>query len=160
MPSFSKQSLRDELLTLMAADLAAVERAQHDTHAGATHEEAKAEDDKDTRALEQTYLARGQAQRVEELRAGIHEVRVMDLRPFTEEMPIGQGALVTVDEEGKEQRFFIAPHAGGTMLANGRVQVVTPKSPLGQTLLGAAIGDDCDLDLPGGTRSFSIMSLE
>ena len=46
---------------LTAADLATLEKAQHATQAAATHEEAKPENDKDTRALEQSYLARGQA---------------------------------------------------------------------------------------------------
>jgi len=41
--------------------------AQRTVVEGATHEENKPENDKDTRALEQSYLARGQAQRVVEL---------------------------------------------------------------------------------------------
>ena len=45
----------------VAADLASLQRAHRATVEGATHEEAKPENDKDTRALEQSYLARGQS---------------------------------------------------------------------------------------------------
>ncbi|HWZ89090.1 MAG TPA: hypothetical protein VNW92_09580, partial [Polyangiaceae bacterium] len=48
----------------VAADLATMSAAQRAVVVGATHEENRPENDKDTRALEQSYLARGQAQRV------------------------------------------------------------------------------------------------
>ena len=67
----SKESLKRDLVRLLAADLETLERAQQAAIEGATHEEAKPENDKDTRALEASYLARGQAMRLEELRAGL-----------------------------------------------------------------------------------------
>jgi len=70
----SKQALRDELARVLAADLDVRERAHRAAREGATHEEAKPENDKDTRALEQSYLARGEALRIEELRAGLADV--------------------------------------------------------------------------------------
>lgn len=69
-----KAALRDELARSMAADLAVRERAYEGARAGATHEEAKPENDKDTRALEQSYLARGEAARVEEQRTALAEI--------------------------------------------------------------------------------------
>jgi len=59
MPAPTKPTLKAELLALLAADLDTLERAHRATTEGATHEEAKPENDKDTRALEQSYLARG-----------------------------------------------------------------------------------------------------
>src|SRR5262249_35036413 len=60
---FEKQALKRQLLDLLREQLEVLEHAHRTTHAGATHEEAKPENDKDTRALEQSYLARGQANR-------------------------------------------------------------------------------------------------
>jgi len=51
MTAPSKQALRDELASLLSADLDVLERAQKATREAATHEEAKPENDKDTRAL-------------------------------------------------------------------------------------------------------------
>lgn len=144
----------------MQADLEALERAQREAQAGATHEEAKAEGDKDTRAVEQTYLARGQAQRVEELRAALAALRAMPLRDFAPGAPAALGALVTLDDDGELRRFFIAPESGGTRLAGGRVQVVTPKSPLGEALVGGRAGEDCSLFVGGKLRDLDIVSVE
>lgn len=157
--TFNKQALKTELLALVSTDLAALERAQHDAQAGATHEEAKPEGDKDTRAVEQTYLARGQALRVGELRAACQEIRAMPVRNLPPKSPAGLGALLRVEEEGEERYFFLAPHRGGSALAQGAVQVVSPKSPLGEALLGARAGEYCDLELPTGYRSFYVLEV-
>ena len=84
-----KQSLRDELVGYLEASLKTLERAHQASREAATHEEAKPENDKDTRALEQSYVARGQAIRIEELRTNLAEVRTMPLHRFGEEQPVG-----------------------------------------------------------------------
>ena len=153
----SKESLKRDLVRLLAADLETLERAQQAAIEGATHEEAKPENDKDTRALEASYLARGQAMRLEELRAGLAELEAMRVRAFDEESPVAIGALVTAEEASGAASFLLAPHGGGTKLADGRVQVVTPRSPLGRALLGTREGDDCELTVEGKKRELSIV---
>ena len=64
---FDKASLLAALVTKVQTDLKALERRQRDTQEAATHEENRAEHAKDTRATEQSYLARGLADRVEDL---------------------------------------------------------------------------------------------
>jgi transcription elongation GreA/GreB family factor len=160
MASLDKAKLRDELLAKLRADLHLLERAQDDAQQGATHEEAKAEDDKDTRAIEASYLARGHATRVEELARGIVEVEHMTLRVFGDDAPAALSAVVTVAEEKDELKYFIAPHGGGTALAKGKVQVVTPKSPLGRTLLGKHEGDEVEVRVGTNVRALEIESVE
>lgn len=151
-----KQDLKDELVRLLQADLDVLERAHRAVIEGATHEEAKPENDKDTRALEQSYLARGQAMRIEELRAGLAAVRAMPARAFGEGARAAIGALVSVEEGDRERHFFLAPHGGGAALAAG-VQVVTPESPLGRMLLGKCEGDECELAAGGRAREFVVL---
>lgn len=155
-----KESLRDELARLVEADLSVAERAQRTTQQAATHEEAKPENDKDTRAVEQSYLARGQAQRVEDLRSDLAEVRRMPVRALAPDAPVALGALVTALEADATLVLFVAPAHGGAELAGSTVQVVTPRSPLGRALLGKRAGDDCDLKLPQKTRELSIVCVE
>ena len=154
----TKAALRRELTAALAGDLETVERAHRATREAATHAEAKPENDKDTRALEQTYLARGQAMRVEELRAAVAEVSAMPARPFAEDAPVALGALVEVDEEAGASLLFLAPQGGGARLAaaDGEVQVVTPRSPLGRALLGKRAGEECEVRLAGRTRVLAI----
>jgi transcription elongation GreA/GreB family factor len=155
----SKASLKEELVRVLGGDLAARERAYRSALEAATHQEAKPENDKDTRALESSYLARGEAARVEELRAGFAEVQALTVAPFEGDGPVRLGALVVAEEGDQRTVFFIAPHGGGARLAGGAVQVVTPKSPLGRALLGAKVGDDCEVTLAGKPRSLSVVSV-
>lgn len=160
MTKFSKDGLLAELIGRTQADLDALETAQREAQAGATHAEAKAESDKDTRAVEQSYLARGQAKRVEELRAALAALKAVELRPFKPNDAVAVGALVTLDGDGEPRRFFVAPEGGGTRLAGGRVQVVTPKSPLGEALIGSRPGDDCSVMVAGKLLELELTAVE
>jgi transcription elongation GreA/GreB family factor len=133
--------------------------AHKNTAAGVTHAEAKPENDKDTRALEQSYLARGQAERVRELEVACAETAAMSVRAFGDS-PAALGALVTVSEDEREQTFFLAPHGGGTKLAGGAVHVVTPRAPIGRALVGKREGDTCTVVIAGKTREMEIVRVE
>lgn len=159
MPSVAKEALKEELCALLKSELETLEHAHRETNAGATHEEAKPENDKDTRALEQSYLARGQAQRVVELRNGLLATAAMALRTFAEGEPVTLGALVTVEEDDETQLLFLAAHGGGNLLSQGKVRVITPQSPLGRVLVGKHLGDVCELRLPERTRELSIVDI-
>jgi transcription elongation GreA/GreB family factor len=153
-----KEALKAELIAQLAAALDTAQRAHAAALEGATHTEARAENAKDTRGLEQSYLARGQAQRVAELEAGLAAVTALVLRRFAPGDPIALGALVGIDDDGEPKRLLLAPHGGGSALAGG-IQVVTPSSPLGRALLGKRIDDDVELRLPGGVRTLVVVDL-
>ena len=151
----SRKALKEELLELLEQTLATLEAAHADARAGATHEQAKPENDKDTRALEQSYLARGQAMRIEALKSGIAALSTMSLSDGV----VGRvGALIEAEEDEAKVSFFLAPEGGGTRLKGG-VQVVTPASPLGRALLGKRAGDEVELKLAGKTRVLSVLDV-
>jgi transcription elongation GreA/GreB family factor len=157
--SLDKLALRDELARVLAADLAVRERAYQVAREGATHEEAKPENDKDTRALEQSYLARGEAQRIDELRSGLAQIRALRPRPAGAGAPAAIGAIVyTEDEDGAESIHWLAPYGGGVKLEAG-VQVVTPRSPLGRALLGAHAGDEREIAIGGRRRVVTVRAI-
>jgi transcription elongation GreA/GreB family factor len=96
---------------------------------------------------------------VAELEAAIGDVTALALRTFAAKSPIALSALVTVEEDGGEHRFWLAPAGGGSVLA-GEIQVVTPNSPLGQAFLGKRLDDEVELRLPGKLRSFVVTAIE
>ena len=157
-PPFSKTALKTQLIGVLEADLALRERAYRAARDAATHDDAKPENDKDTRSLELTYLARGEALRVEDLRAAIADVRAMAINDARDEGPVRLGSVVMTDEDGAEAIFWLAPHGGGARLV-GCVQVVTPGSPLGQALLGKYAGDECEALLAGRRRDLTVVSV-
>lgn len=156
---------KNEILRLLreqvSADLAVMSAAQRAVVDGATHEENRPENDKDTRALEQSYLARGQAQRVVELQDALNKLRALELRQFSASTPIGLGALVAVDDGRELVHYFIAPAGGGLKVALGEteVRVVTPQAPIAQALLGKLEGDDLDVRTPQGVSECSITAV-
>lgn len=80
---------------------------------------------------------------------------------------VGLGALVDVrveDDEGSEERtVFVLPVGAGTELAgpggDGFIQVVTPESPVGRGLMGAARGDSFDVSSGDVDREWTIVDL-
>jgi transcription elongation GreA/GreB family factor len=125
----------------------------------ATHEEAKPENDKDTRALEQTYLARGQAMRAEALAEEIQLLRSIDLT--TRLKAVVAGALIALTDDDGTRCLFFAPHGGGNEFEVDGVQVtvVTPVSALGRVLLGREVGDEIELRVRGKARNYEIEAI-
>ena len=143
-----KKAVVDALRARVAADLDAAITSQRDAQAGATHEEARPEGDKDTRATEASYVARGLAQRVADLQEAASLLANMLVRRFGEDDVVAVSAVVTCeDENGAECLYFIAPAGGGIKLAVGgqTLGVITPASPLGRVMLGKRAGDDVEL---------------
>ena len=143
-------SLKEELETCLTAAKAA--------SSAATDPDSKAENKYDTRSLEASYLARGQALRVAELQETLHAFQTLSLRRFERDDPINLSALVTLKSEDGESNYFLASAAGGTEIqhAGHEVMVITPASPLGQKLMGKTIGDS--VSLPAGKASVSAVS--
>ena len=152
----TRSDLRHDLLAAAEAALATARAAHAAAVEGATHSEAKAENDKDTRGLEQSYLARGHAARVEELEAAL--VSVAALSTAKPGPRIALGAVATVDDDGSVTRYYLAPWGGGVTLAGG-IAVVTPTSPIGRALIGKAVGEVAEVHRPGGVREFEIVAI-
>jgi transcription elongation GreA/GreB family factor len=147
-----KEALRSELLAQLEVQLETARAAHASATEGAISDDARPENDKDTRGLEQSYLARGIAGRVAELEAAVTAVGSMSIAKSAR---VSIGAVVTIDEDAKERTLYIAPHGGGLTLT-GDITVVTPTSPMGRALLGKVVDDDAELVAGGTTRSLAI----
>jgi transcription elongation GreA/GreB family factor len=150
-PRTSKADLKRDLLAQLEAQLTTARAAHAAATEGALSDEARPENDKDTRGLEQSYLARGHAQRVADLEAALAALAALPTTPMT---TVGIGALLTIDEDGRTRRLYIAGHGGGLTLA-GDVTVITPTSPMGRALLGKSADDEAEL----GARTLVIASV-
>ena len=147
----TKADLKRELLQQLSAQLETARAAHAAATEGAIADDARPENDKDTRGLEQSYLARGYAQRVAELEGAIAIVEAMPIGAMAK---VAVGALVTVEEDERERQLFVAAHGGG--LALGDVTVVTPTSPMGRALLGKVIDDECEVHAAGAQRTLVV----
>ena len=143
------------------ADLASLVSSQRDAQSSAVHAEARAEDDKDTRAIESSYLARGLAERVALLSNEVAALRALHPRRFGDDDAISVGALVEVRVRAGSMHYFIAPVAGGVRVRVGDATVtsVTPTAPLGRALIGQRADDEVEVETPDGRQSYEIVAV-
>lgn len=159
--SLDKNAILQKLVASLVESRDRVSSAQKLSQEGVTHEDARSEGDKDMRATEASYVARGQAMRVEALEADLARVQALKVREFGEKDPIALGALVTVESDEGQRLVFVAPAGGGVRLeeAGQTVHVVTPSSPLGRALIGARRGEAIAYERAGASEEVEVISV-
>ena len=151
------------MLEKLAIDLDVLQRAAQTAYEAATHEENVAENKYDTLGLEASYLATGQARRVEEIRQALKSCQAMTLAPYNAAQGIQVGALVNLEaENGSAQWLFLAPDAAGLKLSHDghSITVITPRSPLGAALLGKQLDDEVHINVGGATQAFTVCEID
>ncbi len=141
----SKEQIIQKIMAALSADLALFSAAALTAHGAAAHAECRPDNKYDTTALEASYLAQGQANRAQEIRAALESYRTLALQSFAGDAPIRLTALITLEgEEGGLRHLFLGPMAGGLKIDtnDGEIVVITPGSPLGRRLLGLRCGDE------------------
>lgn len=149
------------LIEELEKELAVAINAAKVAHEDATNEESKPENEYDTRALEASYVARGQAKRVAEIKEALFDFKNTKLRSFSDNESIKATALVEVDSSGKKSFLFFMPKGGGfAVTVDGtRVQVVTPSTPLGEALLQMKKGDSVLVELGNSEREYEVLDI-
>jgi len=137
--------------TAAIAKVRAQLQAQYDRIIGAAQEArgyatdpaSKAESKYDTRSLEASYLAIGQAEQADELAAALDDFDFFDWPDFAPGDPIAVGALVELDFDGERVFFLIAPRGGGVTcdLEGVELSVLTPMAPLFDRIAGRLAGE-------------------
>lgn len=156
----NKAPLHQLIIDRLQANLAQAERAALTAYETATHEENIAENKYDTLGLEASYLAAGQARRVEEIRQSLSAWQQLTLRPFDAQRGIQLTALVWLsDAQGAEQCLFLGPDGAGLKVQwdAQEVLVISPRAPLGQRLIGCAEGDEVAVQVGGSTQTFAVL---
>src|ERR1044071_1466649 len=97
----AKRALFEKIAETLQAELATAERLARETAASANHPEARPENDKDTRKIELSYLAAGQAARVLELESALAQLAALTPRAFAASDELESGALVELEIDGK-----------------------------------------------------------
>ena len=141
----NKTDLLARIIERLGTDLDIAQRSAQTAYEAATAKENIAENKYDTLGLEASYLATGQARRMEEIRQARAAYQQLQMRDYDPEAGIQVSNLVLlVDEHDQQQRLFLGPEAAGLKLGEGEtlVTVITPRSPLGQSLMGKFEGDE------------------
>jgi len=153
-----KGAVHAALSAALARSLTMIAATAEEARRGATHEENRSEGDKDMRATEQSYVARGQAMRTEQLAEDAARFETVPVRSFASGDRVAFGALVRVRVDDEPRVYFLCAQGGGTELAvdGVKVTVLAPASPAGQMLIGKEVGDDFELLAGGRSRTWEI----
>lgn len=145
-----KSAVLEAILTRLDSELETLTRGARAAFAAATDPDSKAENKYDTRTLEASYVARGQAQRVTEVQAARHQYATLQTAASE---TIRLGSLVELEIAGRCDHYFIGPSEGGLeILVDGsEILLITPASPLGTRLIGRTAGES--VTLPSGQQA-------
>jgi transcription elongation GreA/GreB family factor len=138
-----KRQVLAQLLALLDKECAALESSLEAAVDAATNEESKPENEYDTRALEASYLAGAQKERLEQLKGMRLALAAMPVKSHAPDGPVQTGSIVELESEGGQSVCFLLQFAAGYALdfRGRKIRTVTTQSPLGQALLGKAPGD-------------------
>ena len=153
-----KAALLAALLDQLSAETARAKAQALDAAHGATHEENRAEGDKDMRSTEASYVARGQAERTAKLEQAVALLSHMELINYGKDSALGMSALVELRSASRVGYYFLVPAAGGerVQFEGKEVHALSVTSPLGRSLLGLSVGDEAEVDSAQGTRIYEI----
>lgn len=133
------KQLKEQIRSQYNRAVAALEGARE----AATGDDTKAENKYDTRGLEASYLAAGQAEQAEELARAIAALDSFQFPDFDFDDPIDNGALIEADADGEIAYYLLSPAGGGLTIEpdeHTMVTVLGPASPLRQKLTGLTSG--------------------
>ena len=156
----TKRLVIQKIIETLQSEMETYVRAAKFSHAEATAEENRAENKYDTRGLEASYLAAGQANKIVEIRESIAAFDALRGRKFNEADGIDVGALIEISQDGERAHYFIGPSAGGIEIEIGgtEVLVITPQSPLGSQLKGAKQGAKIKINLADRKQLVEILN--
>ena len=158
----NKNAIIREIIAALAAELASYTHSARIAFAAATDEQSKAENKYDTRALEASYLARGQSLQAAEIQQAIAQFEAMPVREFRAGAPVDVGALVALEGKGGMTHYFIGPRGGGTEVnyEGCEILVITPQSPMGSQLMGLKSGAKVKISVGRFTDTYTIASVQ
>ncbi|MCM2681389.1 GreA/GreB family elongation factor [Echinimonas agarilytica] len=159
----NKTLLLEHILMVLTQRQKLAEAAAMRAYNTATDGDNVAENKYDTFALEASYLAHGQSQRVLEYKAQVAEYKALEGGMNNIPSKISMASLVElVGAEDVTHRFFVGPSAGGLKIEFERqhITIVTPQSPLGNALMGRQLDDGFQVDIAGKITDYEVVSVQ
>lgn len=144
-----KLAVIEEVIKALQHEIDIGSKASREAFEAATDEDAYSDGKYDTRSLEASYLAGGQAQIVKELGDALQGFNLMKAQHFITppSNQVGLGSLVEVQGAKSKTWYIVGPGGGGmdVEVNDTTFTVLTLHSPLGQSLTSKSKGDEVEL---------------
>lgn len=161
----NKAEILEQIIAHLQADVDSMKKAEAHSHSVATDKENQPKSKYETLALESSYLAQVQGDRVNQMEAVLMAYKALRGATIQPGDPIRLSALVSVEEKGQPlQHYFIGPKTGGwagleLKVEGESVTVITSASPIGQALLGQKAGDTLKVKIGWNERTLHISAV-
>ena len=159
----TKKDVHQRFIEKLTAELESITAAAKNSISTATSEAHRSESKYDTFSLESSYLARGQAKRVEELTFALDRLQSLLLKELNSTSPIQHSALIRLETgDGKKRTLYFCPGGGGEQVTVDaeEICIVTAQSPLGKAVLGKTVGASFDVKIGHATHTYTVVSVE
>lgn len=148
-----KLTVIDEVIKKLEEEIEIGVKASREAYDAATDEDAYSDGKYDTRSLEASYLAGGQAQIVKELGDALQGFNLLRAQHFIQPPSnlAGLGSLLEIKTDSTSTWYILGPGGGGLDVEVGGTTftVLTLHSPLGEAVASKESGNR--VELPEGT---------
>jgi transcription elongation GreA/GreB family factor len=159
--NINKDDVIQLIIQKLADNLSSAMQAARQAHETATHVENIAENKYDTLGLEASYLAQGQAKRVQSLQQDLTVYKNLYANDHEDDQPVELNNLIKTMKDKEEQWFFLGPCSGGLKIniQDTQMLIITPTTPLGRALLGKHLDDEIKLSVEGKDTTYEILEI-
>lgn len=158
---YSKSDIIELILQQVAEALERQQRVYDQTCRDSVEAEGAMQSRHNTTKDEMARLANALMNNIIQTREAVEYFKQLEMQ---EQAPdtVTVGTLVRVRDEGEIGLYFIAEHGGAQEVQSqqGTVFVLSPHSPMGKALFGRQAGSCIELQVPSGTRTLNILSVE
>lgn len=122
-----------------------LKKAVAESDANSSSDESKSESKYDTRGVEASYLAEGQREFLNKQEADLKKLEY--LKSVDEPERVLLGSLVVLSHAQGEENYIVLPAGAGIEVEYEDIfyTVITPASPIGQSLLGIELGSSVNI---------------
>lgn len=148
MTQEDKQRMLEMTIAQMEDKLSILVQSALEAKEYSTSEESKAENKYDTRGLEASYLASGQAKRAQKLQEQIFLLKKFQVIEGSSQQKITVGHFVELEVDGSVSKYlYILPSGGEELLyQDKKIQVITLEAPIGKKMYNRELGYDFELN--------------
>jgi len=154
-----RSEIKTELLRQLNEQRSILAKAVQEAADATTHSEAKQEGKYDTRAIEASYLASAQADRLAELDQRILTLDNLDTSGDKSTDIVKISSLIYVkDDDERCKWYMVLPGVAGVsvQIESTTIMILSPESILGSELVGKSIEEDIELSIGGVTKTLTI----
>lgn len=153
----NKETIVKLIIEKLSCELKSLTSLVGKSKAHANSNEMQAEGKYDTRKVEASYLAGGQAKRLTQIACEINLLQNMNIAKKTS-ISITVGSCFQLNTESI---YFLSPQTGAMTInfENQAITIISLKSPIGEAALDLEVNDSFEIEAPQGNREFLIKKI-